>query len=233
MRAYTEADLEALKAKHRIAYVVELDVPGVGLLPLSPFQPASFARWVDENIKDATASNDAALVRHVLFYSPAEISAVRRKVSKLGQLAIDCLCGDVGLPVSAPARTQIDDFNADTPPGVLAQAGLDESKAAELLTEIGDDRAKVVAVIDDAGEVIFGCVVRSPGDAERNILDRAQAAAKGYADACRSAADGCLVWSTMTLAECWTKYPAIPVLVLAPVIADLGGSGAARRFRRR
>lgn len=233
MRTYTDDDLSALKAKHRIPYVLECTVPGFGPLPLAPFAPLSFSRWVDENIKDAASSNDAALVRHVLFYSPAEVNAIRRQVANVAQLVVDCLAGDAGLPVEVPARSQIDDFSADTPPGVLALAGLDEAQADKLLADLDDDKAKIITVLGVEGERVFACVLRAPGDAERNVLDRAKAAAKGYADACRSAVDGCLVWSSMPLADCWREHPAIPVLVLAPVISDLGGSGAERRFRRR
>ena len=233
MRTFTEDDLAALKAKHRIDRVLILDLPELGIaLPLAPFTPGSFARWVDEDIKDHSAANDAALTRHVLFYSPAELGTIKRRLVMLARDVVDGLSADVGVPLEAPARKQIDDFNDSTPPGVLAQAGLDDAKVAELLGELGDTKAKIVSVIGQEGELLFSCVLRAPGEAERMVMERAFAAHKGYADACRSAADGCIVWSSMSLADCWTRYPAIPVLILAPVITDLGGSGAARRFRR-
>lgn len=234
MRAYTEEDLNAIKTRHGLKYVLELELPEYGLsLPLQPFDPKTFARWVDEDLKDHAAACDAALTRHVLFYSPAELSSMKRRVTSLSQLVVDYLCADAGFPIEAPARFQVDDFNDVTPPGVLAQAGLDDVKAEELLAELHDTQAKIVSVIGMEGNVDFACVVRTPGEAEKNILNRARSAGKGYADASRSAADGCIAWSSMTLVDVWAKYPAIVVLVLAPVIADLGGSGATRRFRRR
>jgi hypothetical protein len=234
MRSYTDADIDALKAKHALERVLELELPDLGFpLPLKPFTSSTFARWVDEDLKGHTAASDAALTRHVLFYAPAELSSIRRKLVSLSQIVVDCLCADAGFPIEAPARSQVDDFDDATPPGVIGQAGLDEAKAEELLAELAGVKAKIVSVIGREGELLFACVVRPPGDGEKSILERARDAGKGYADACRSAADGCIVWSTMTLVDCWAKHPAIVVLILAPVIADLGGSGSVRRFRSR
>ncbi len=235
MRPYTDLDIDALKAKWSLDRIIEPNLSDFGLaVLLRPFAMPDFDRYIDDSLKDVGTANDALLMRHALFHTPAEIKAARGRCAGLSKLCWEALAGDAGFPTpGTPARAQVDVLDPSTPPGVLAQAGLEEAKAAQLLAELGSRPAKVVSVVDDAGEVIFGGVLGAPGDAESQLIRRAEAEKKGYAAACRGAADGCLVWTRDPPAATWGRYPAIPVLVLAEVIGGMGGTSATARFRRR
>jgi voltage-gated potassium channel Kch len=235
MRIYTDEDIAALKGKWSIDRVIEPDLSAFGLsILLRPFTVPDFDRYVDDSLRDVGTANEALLMRHALFHTPAEIRSARGRCPGLPKLAFEALAGDAGFPTpGTPARAQVDPFDAATPPLVLQQAGLEEAKAEQLLAELGARVAKVVSVVDDLGEVIFGAVLGAPGEAELGLTRRAEAEKKGYATACRGAADGCLVWTRSSVAETWKRYPAIPVLVLAEVIGGMGGTSATARFRRR
>jgi hypothetical protein len=232
MRAFTDADVDALKVKHRVDRLIAPDLAQWGLsMLLLPFSLGSFDRYVDDSLKDEDSANEGLLVRHAVFHNPAEIRSARARCIGLPKLCWHALAADAGYP-SPPAWKMVDPFNVDTPPNVLAEAGLDEPAAEQLLTKLGKRDAKIVAVRDDSSAMIFAAVLGEPGEAERAQLRRAETEKRGYAAACRSAADGCIAWSRSPPAETWPRYPAIPVLVLAEVIATMGGTSATGRFRR-
>jgi hypothetical protein len=231
MRAYTQADVDALKAKWGTG-LLPLDMPEHGIrMLLRPFDLVSFDRFADESLRDHDTAAEATLVRQLAFHTAAELKAARRDCPRLPNRALDVLCADAGLPLEAPAVTMFDPLDG-APETVLELAGLDEATAAKLLAEHASSRPLVVSVRDPEGDVIFGGVMVQPGEAETGGLERAQTARKGYGAACRAAADGCLVWQRESPAP-WGRYPAIPVLILAKKISEMGGAGSTARFRSR
>jgi len=236
VRAYTDEDIEAIKQKWSIAELIhgEIEIDGavVARLPLVPFTLPSFDTFADESLKDHDGAIEALLYRAVRFYSAAEIAELRRRCAALPAQVFAILAGDAGFATGAPARYQVDAFNASTPPLVLEQAGLDEATAAKVLADLAGETAKVVSVRDQDEQVIFGAVLGAPGEGERHILQKARESKSGMGAAARSAAAGCIRWSSEELAKVWTRYPAIPVMHLAETIGDMGGASATRRFRR-
>jgi hypothetical protein len=231
VREYTQADVEALKAKWSTG-LLPLDLPDHGIrMLLRPFGLVEFDRFADESLKDHDTAAEATLMRQAVFHTAAELKAARRACPRLPNRALDVLCADAGLPLEAPAVTMFDPLEG-APETVLELAGLDEPTAAKLLAEHRAERPLVVSVRDREGEVIFGGVLVGPGEAETGGLQRAQTASKGYGPACRAAAAGCLVWQRDNPSP-WGRYPAIPVLVLAKKIGDMGGAGSTARFRGR
>jgi hypothetical protein len=237
VRAYTEADLEQIKKKYGLVELLEgeivLESGEKIVLPLTPFDVASFDRYADENFKNTAAANEALLFRATRFYSAAEINSLRARCASLPDQVFAVLAADAGFPIEPPARYQVDAFDATTPPLVLEQAGLDEAAAERLVADLAGEPAKIVLVLDNSADVIFAGVLAAPGEAETHILQKASETEKGLAAAARSAVAGCLRWSSVPTETTWKRYPAIPVMCLRPTIKDMGGASATRRFRRR
>lgn len=232
MQRPNEETLLAIKAKH--GEVIEVELPDFDFCGLVvPFTSATCARYVDEGIVSLDDASDRLLVRHVVWPSPAEVQAAKKRGAKLAKRLSDVLCEDAGLPLTSPAKVSSDRLTSSTPPGVLALAGLDEAKAAELLAAHPDVKLQIVVVTNVEGEVIFAGVITSPGDVELGLLRDAQEKRKGYASACLSACRSCVVWKSTDLDRVIDRYPAIPMLVLVAEMQELGGSAAAKRFRRR
>jgi hypothetical protein len=115
---------------------------------------------------------------------------------------------------------------------VLSFAGLSSEDAGRLRTEAGGASQRVVIVRDAARVKLFACVLRADGMACALIREE-RPKGKGYGKACRSAALSSIVWSDRKPDEAFARYPAIPALVLAEHIVELGGADAVRTFRRR
>lgn len=232
MQRPSEEIIQALKAKH--GPIVEVELSSFELcVVVAPFTSATCARYVDEGIISGDDASDRLLARHVLWPEPKEVEAAKRRFARLGKRIADVLCEDAGLPLTSPAKTSSDRLAADTPPGVLARAGLTEAKAGELLAQHTDSALQVLVVTAADGDTIFAGVLTSPGEVELGLMRDAQAARKGYAAACVSACRACVVWSSTSLDVVIERYPAIPMLLLPAEMNELGGSAAAKRFRRR
>lgn len=228
----SEDIVQGLRAKH--GPIIEFEMPEFDFVAvLLPFTAAACQRYVDEGVVSIDDASDRLLVRHVLWPPPKAVQEVKRRCAKLGKRIADALCEDAGLPLTAPAMKSADRLTSSTPPGVLAQAGLDEAKAAELLAAHPDLRLQLVALMDASGQVIFACVLSSPSDIELGLLRDAQDRKKGYAAACLSASHACVVWSRDDIDQAFARYPTIPTLVLPGEINELGGGDAVKRFRRR
>ncbi|MCC6559646.1 MAG: hypothetical protein IT372_42560 [Polyangiaceae bacterium] len=232
MDRYTAEELQAIKAAH--GEVVEVELPEFDFCALArPFNAASCARWVDEGIVNSDDAAERVLIRHVVWPAPAKVQAARRRCANLASQVVNVLAVDAGLPLERPALKYSDPLNRDTPPGVLAMAGLDEGVAEELLSKHSDVLLRVVSITDEGGTVICACVLASPSDVEQNLLRGAVEKGKGYAAACLSVVRACAVWARGDLDQTLARYPAIAPLVLVGELKEMGGAAATRRFRRR
>lgn len=228
----TEEIVQSTKAK--FGDVLQVELPELDFVALvSPFTVTTCHRYVDEGIVSVDDASDRLLVRHVLWPPPSDVNTAKRRSAQLGRRIGDVLCEDAGLPITSPAKSSSDRLTSSTAPGVLAQAGLPEGKAAELLAAHPDVRLQLIVVSDSNGDVIFAGVLCSPGDVEIGLLRDAQERKRGYAQACLSAVSACLVWSRDDSVQTFERYPAIPTMVLPAELREMGGAATAKRFRRR
>jgi hypothetical protein len=123
-----------------------------------------------------------------------------------------------------------DELDGDTPPMVLAAAGLTREAADKLLAEY-QGAQRIVRITDEKRQTIFAAVLRTPDQHEGQILSSARAAGKGVASALLSLARSCITYSRDELDGAIARYPAIPLLALIEEWDALGGSGAEARFR--
>lgn len=224
--------VQELRAKY--GPMIEFELPDFDFTALLlPFTPTTCQRYVDEGVVSVEDASDRLLVRHVLWPPPKDVQNGKRRCAKLGTRVADVLCEDAGLPLTAPAMTSSDRLTSATAPGVLAHAGLEDSKAAELLAAHPDVRLQIVVITDATGDAIFSCVLASPSEIELGLLRDARDKKRGYAAACLSASRACVVWCPGDIDQIFDRYPAIPTLVLPAEINELGGSDAVKRFRRR
>ncbi|MEP7123147.1 MAG: hypothetical protein ABJE95_19620 [Byssovorax sp.] len=157
------------------------------------------------------------------------LAKARAKLPQLATHITDLLTQAAGFPARAPAMKFSDELNAETPPLVLAEAGLTREAADRLLAEF-DAPQRIVRITDDKRQTIFAAVVRTPDPQEGQILSSARELGKGIPAALLSLVRACTTFSRDELEGAIARYPAIPLLSLAEEWDALGGSGAEARF---
>lgn len=192
------------------------------------FTPESFDKYADGTIRNADDAARAVMAERVAEPGLEVVEKACRRMPLLPQRVCDVLCEAAGF--AGDEATVEEALTADTPPGVLKLAGMSTEEAERVCRECPDDRLRIVIVRDRHRHTLFACVIRPDEEAIRLLRGERK---KGYARLCRSAALASIVWSGEKPEEAFAQWPAIPALILAPRILELGGSGATRRFRVR
>lgn len=194
------------------------------------FTPETFDRFLDDTIRNADDAARGLFIRAVAEVTQGDATEARRVFPLVVQRLSDVLTAEAGYV--RESATMQDALDAGTPPGVLAHAGLSAEEAAGLLAKRRGklDPLRVVVVHDADHEKIFACVLRAPSDAALGLLRKK---GKGYGKACRSAALDSIAWSNKTPEEAFSEHPAIPGLVLAEILLEMGDDANARQFRGR
>lgn len=194
------------------------------------FTEESFARYVDETLRNPDDAAHSIVVRNVSEPGFEEIDKTVKAFPLFAQRIVDVLTEDAGFARSSAVL--VEPLNDDTAPGVLRLAGLSAEDAKRLRDEAPGAPQRIVIVRDGERMKLFACVLRADGVACA-LLREQRPKGKGYGKACRSAAIASIVWSDRKPEETFERYPAIPALALAEQIVELGGADAVRTFRRR
>lgn len=213
---------------------IDFEFPDAGLSgKATSFTEATFYTYLDDLLRNADDANDGLLARAVFEPAYEEIEKARQGFPRLAASVADLLCQDAGL--SREVAPLEDELNAETPPNVLRRAGLPAEVGAGLVSDAaaGGYRLKLVTVRAPDRSTLFACVLRSPEDAALITMRDAREKKKGYGRAARGAALASVVWASSRIEDTCTRYPAIPSLVLAPILIEMGDRSAEARFRRR
>ncbi len=213
------------------AATVEFDFKEFGVKGTAiAFTQDSFARYVDEHLRNADDASHSVVVRNVSEPGFDELDRLAKTFPLFPQRVIDVLVEDAGFVRSS--AVMVESLNEETPSGVLRLAGLSAEEASKLRADAGNTPQRIVIVRDGERQKLFACVLRTDGVACQ-LLREERTKGKGYGKACRSAALSSIAWSDKKPEEAFERYPAIPALVLAEHIIELGGVDAVRTFRRR
>ena len=211
---------------------VDFEFPAAGLSGLArAFSQEECETYIDHAMRQRDDAAVWVLRRFVTSPGFEVIEEARRDFPELAQHVADGLCEVAGC--YRQTATTEDALDFDTPPGVLAFAGLDAAKVTELKTKFPTTRLVLITVCNDDCERLAAFVVRAPDEGTLRLISKARADKKGFAKAARSASLNVIVWSSEPAKEVFERYPALPALVLGPRIIEIGDRSADARFRRR
>lgn len=232
MKTLNEAELTALRATHGSAIEVVEWEGFDAAVAIRPFTRETCGQFVDEATSSSFAEASlSAMYRHVVWPPPGELMELHKRVANIPSLIMDALCELGGKPYTPPGAVYRHRVDGTVNPNILAAAGVSHDQLDQIKSANPNTRLELVFVRDLDGRVCFSGVVRPPGPAEIAVLDKARKSGKGYYAACCSQIAGCLAWSNSD--DFWEKLPCVASFVLQPIVGELGGVAAVRRFRRR
>jgi len=228
-------DEKLAEIRSRCPDAIVLDV-GDAEIVVKPFDAKSFDTWLNDGTRSQEDADSNVVVRHLLWPSFAELSDLRRRFPLLDGEIVEGLAVDAGKPPRGRVAT-FDDLTEETPGPVLERAGVSAEEAATYLEQARTQgrRAVVVYAPGEDDEEPFGCILASPRPQDIAPLQATGPdAKKKRAEAVRTAAAGCVLWTRGgTPAEVLRRRPAVVGMVLAGRILEMAGVGALRSQKSR
>ena len=225
--------LAEIRAKHPDAIVLDL---GEAEVVLRPFDAAAVDRWINDGSRSQEDADRNAVTRHLLWPTLAALEELRRAQPLLDGEIVEGLAVAAGKPPRGRVAT-FDDLNEDTPAGVLERAGVSPEQATALLGQVrAQGRQAVVVYAPSAdGDEPFAAVMATPRPQDLAPLTaQSPEAKKRRAEAIRSMAAGCVLWTRDGApADVLQRRAAVAPLVLAEHLFEMAGSGALRATKSR
>lgn len=231
MNRPTEADIADLKAQALQASgradIMTLELEDADLCVV--VRSATAAEWKayqDTAIQPGSLSDVRwnGVCRWALWPSRAELAEARERIAELPSQVCDAV-----EDLAGKTKPRTLKLSAETPDEDLIDFGIPVEAAREALKRFPQAGQLRAVRADD-----FACILKRPSTTTYESLQEASRSREGFTDACVNAAIDCVAWPEATeFSSVIAARPALPSLIFAPIIREMGGAFATVKKKRR